>query len=99
MEPKVIHYLIHEKHCSDAQIESALRKITKYDDIYQEFLAWLEQRNYQTPTQVTVEGYSAQDIYDKANFLDGIGVYNLLVDLRDEPERVKQYIAEGFPRR
>ena len=99
MDSNLIHYLIHEKHCSDVQIGGILLKITKYDDIYREFLLWLSQRSYQMKSPIIVEGYSAQNIYDRANFLDGIGVYNFLVDLRDQPDQAKRYLEEGFPRR
>lgn len=99
MNQQLIKYLIREKHCPEQSMTDMILKITKYDDIYQEFLSWLGRRDYQTPNPVTVEGYSAQNIYDVANFLDGIGVYNFLVDLRDNPIQAKKYLEEGFPQK
>ena len=45
---------------------------------------------------VEVDGYRAQDIYEMAPMLDGIGVFNFLVTLRDDPEEGEKMIEEGF---
>ena len=46
--------------------------------------------------KLEVNGYTAGDICGMAPLLDGIGVYNFLVDLRDNPEAAQKAIDSGF---
>ncbi len=95
-EREIKEYLLQEKGRTEVVAEMMLEKIQRYDDILQEFLYWLHYRNYQSESTVSVAGYDARRIYEIAPVLDGIGVYNLLVDLRDDPEAVQAAIDQGF---
>lgn len=95
-EQKIWQYLVEEKGCTEAVAHLLLDKIVKYEDIRDEFLHWLETRDYMVESSVVVEGYNALAIIDRAPMLDGIGVFNMLVDLRDRPKEAKEVIAEGF---
>lgn len=96
METKIDNYLREEKQIDSELVrEMLIKKITKHDDILQEFMQWLEARNYEH-AQVVIDGYNAQKIYELAPQLDGIGVYNFLVTLRDEPQEAQAIIDEGF---
>lgn len=96
METKIDNYLREEKQIDSELVrEMLIKKITKYDDILQEFMQWLEVRSYEH-VQVVIDGYNAQKIYELAPQLDGIGVYNFLVTLRDEPQEAQAIINEGF---
>ncbi|MDR2344126.1 MAG: hypothetical protein LBD86_06320 [Spirochaetaceae bacterium] len=46
-----------------------------------------------------VEGYTAEMIARLAPFMDGVGVYNFLVTLRERPDNGKRIIVAGFPRK
>ncbi|MDR2546410.1 MAG: hypothetical protein LBC96_02730 [Lachnospiraceae bacterium] len=48
---------------------------------------------------VTIEGYTAAAISALAPFMDGVGVYNFMVTLRERPDNAKRIIAEGFVRK
>lgn len=93
---QVQDYLTREKHCVGLPAEQVMNKIIKYEDILEDFCHWLETRDYYNENAVVVDGYSAQAIVDLAPMLDGIGAFNFLVDLRDQPERAKRIIREGF---
>lgn len=95
-EQRIWQYLVEEKGCTEVVANLQLDKIVKYADIRDEFLHWLEKRDYIVEEPVVVEGYNALAIVDRAPMLDGIGVYNMLVDLREKPEVAKMVIAEGF---
>ncbi len=96
METKIDNYLREEKQIDSELVrEMLIKKITKYDDILQEFIQWLEARSYEH-ARVVIDGYNAQKIYELAPQLDGIGVYNFLVTLRDEPQEAQAIINEGF---
>lgn len=49
------------------------------------------------PAGVSVEGYTAKKISELAPFMNAVGIYNFLVLLREQPEKAKVYITEGFP--
>ena len=101
MKDSVMKYLIEEAKLSPKDVDTIFNKISKYPDIYDEFCAWLSTRDYSVikDSPIMVEGYSAKMIAEIAPFLQGIGIYNMLITLRDHPERGKEYIAKGFPKK
>lgn len=95
MEEKVERYLRDEKGVDSEVVRARLwKKVSKYDDILREFGEWLETREY--TSEVVVGGYDARKIYELVPMLNGIGVFNFLVDLRENPDQAKQTIADGF---
>lgn len=95
MEEKIEEYLRGERQVESEVVREKLRqKVMKYADIAQEFETWLAEREYRDG--VEVQGYSAKKISEIAPGLSGIGVYNFLVTLRDDPEEAKKIIDEGF---
>lgn len=97
MSGTIMKYLIDEKAMKPVVAERNLKKVTRYEDIAQEFEEWIKTRKYKGEGALRVEGYTAADICRMAPFMDGLGVFNFLVTLRDQPEKAKQYIAQGFP--
>lgn len=95
-EARIEKYLLEEKQAFGVVFVKLFSKITKYEDIAKEFCRWLEVRNYDYDNQIEIGGYSAKKIYEMAPILDGIGVYNFLVTLRDNPEEAARIINEGF---
>jgi len=96
MEEKVRNYLINEtQEKSEVVREMLTEKVLKYDDIAAEFGRWLETRSYEGG-ELKVGGYTAAEIYQMAPQLDGIGVYNFLVTLRDNPKLAEEIIRHGF---
>jgi len=95
MEEEIERYLREERGITSDVVRQRLReKVMKYDDIAGEFGRWLERREYKEG--VKIEGYTARGIYELAPKLDGIGVFNFLVTLRDDPEGARKIIQEGF---
>lgn len=95
-EQKIWQYLVGEKECTEAVANMVLDKIVKYEDIKQEFLHWLEKRDYMVDEPVVVEGYSALAIVDRIAALDGVGAFSLLVDLRDRPKEAREVLKNGL---
>lgn len=96
---KIINYLVDER---SQKYEVALKIVApleKHDDIRKELEEWIETRAYPTSNPITIEGYTARDISKLAPFMDGVGVYNFLVTLRERPDRAKSIIEAGFPRK
>ena len=96
---KIERYLLEERGAFGAVFVKLFSKITKYEDIEEEFCRWLDKRNYDFTNQMIVNGYSAKKIHEMAPFLEGIGIYNFLVTLRDNPEEAKRIIDKKFKRK
>ena len=92
-------YLLIEKEMSEVVAVRTEKKIMKYDDICNEFEFWIKNKTYNANNPLAIGGYTAQDIYSLAPFMDGLGVFNFMVTLRDDPVKAKEYIEGGFKRK
>ena len=93
------NYLITERNQKPEVAAKIALPFEKHDDIRAELEKWIERREYTQDKPLTVEGYTAEMISKLAPFMDGVGVYNFMVTLRERPDNGKRIIAEGFPRR
>ena len=96
---KIIEYLVNR--CNQRP-EVAVRiasSFEKHDDIRTELEMWIEEGEYSQENPLMIEGYTAVAISELATFMDGVGVYNFMVTLRERPETAKEIIAKGFPRK
>ena len=96
---KIINYLVNERNQKPEVANKIVLPLEKHDDIRGELERWIEQRNYTQDNPLTIEGYTAESISKLAPFMDGVGVYNFMVTLRERPDNAKRIIAEGFPRK
>jgi len=96
---KIVNYLVGERNQKPKVAEKVVASFEQHDDIRAELEKWIEQRNYQHDNPIVVEGYTAEAISKLATFMDGVGVYNFLVTLRERPENGKRIIVEGFKRK
>ena len=95
----IMEYLLKEKKMTEIVAKRTEEKISKYEDIRKEFESWITNKSYNTDSPLIIGGYSAQDISKLAPFMDGLGVFNFLVTLRDDPIKAKEYINSGFKRK
>jgi len=96
---KIVNYLVSERNQKQQVADKIASPFEKHDDIRAELENWIERREYPHDNPLTVEGYSAEMISKLAPFMDGVGVYNFMVTLRERPENGKRIIAEGFKRK
>ena len=75
-------------------IVEKMDKLKKNSDIEAEFEYWIQNKQYKN--DVSVEGYTASDIANMSHFLNGEGAFMLLIELRENPEKAKQKIRNGF---
>lgn len=92
---EIEEYLTKDPDSSLVVREMLLAKVTKYDDIAEGFAAWIKTQDY-SAAKVEVGEYTAEKIHELAPQLEGIGVFNFLVTLRDNPEEAKKNIESGF---
>jgi hypothetical protein len=96
---KIIEYLINaRKQKREVALKIAL-PFERHDDIRDELENWIDRQDYEQDSPLMIEGYTAEMISKLAPFMDGVGVYNFLVTLRERPENGKRIISEGFPRK
>lgn len=96
---QIVNYFIKEKNTTKVVANILTKNLVKYKDICEEFLYWIEKRDFNFANAVEIEGYTAKKINEIAPFLDGAGIYNFMVTLREEPEKAHEYIKNGFPRK
>jgi uncharacterized membrane protein len=94
-----MEYLLKEKQMTDIVAARTEKKVSKYDDIRKEFEYWIKNKTYITDNPLVVGAYTAKDIYNLAPFMDGLGVFNFMVTLREDPAKAKEYIDSGFKRK
>ena len=92
-------YLIEEKKMPAVVADRTISKLEQHPDISSELERWIAKRVYESDSPVSIEGYTAADIVKLAPFMDGVGVFTFLVSLREQPDRAKEQIAAGFPRK
>ena len=96
---KIINYLVNVRDQKQAVAEKIASPFDKHDDIRAELEQWIEYQEYPQDNPLTIESYTAEMISKLAPFMDGVGVYNFMVTLRERPDNGKRIIAEGFPRK
>lgn len=96
---KIINYLVNERTQKPEVAAKIAAPFKKHDDIRAELEIWIGQREYIQDNPLTIEGYTAEAISKLAPFMDGVGVYNFMVTLRERPDNAKRIIAERFPRK
>ena len=95
----IIDYLVGVRGQKPEVAAKIVSPLAKHDDIRAELETWIATREFPRDNPLTVGGYTAEAIFKLAPFMDGVGVYNFMVTLRERPENAKRIIAEGFPRR
>ena len=96
---KVINYLVNVRNQKQEVAVKIASPFGRHDDICTELEKWLERKEYAQDNPLTIEGYTAEMISKLAPFMDGVGVYNFMVTLRERPENGKRIIAERFKRK
>lgn len=95
---RIFEYLTETLHQTDRAAKRNYEKLTKYTDIREEFEIWIDSNEF-PKDGISINGYNALAISELAPFMNGVGVYNFLVTLRDNPEFAMQTILDGFPRK
>jgi hypothetical protein len=94
---KITNYLINTLERNPEVAAKVAEPLAKHDDIRAELERWIDRQAYPQENPLMVEGYSAEMIAKLAPFMNGVGVYNFMVTLREHPDEAKAIIAKGFP--
>ena len=96
---QIVNYLVNVRNQKPEVAHKIATSFEKHDDIRTELEKWIVQQEYIQENPLTIEGYTAEMISKLAPFMDGVGVYNFMVTLRERPDNGKRIIMEGFPRK
>jgi len=77
-------------------MKQKLSKLQQHTDISLEFEYWIKNGIYRIADCVSVNGYTAQKLSVLSEFVDGEAAFMLLIELRENPERAKRRVSEGF---
>ena len=94
---RITEYFVNEKGTTEVVAKVLRKSLVKYPDIETEFCYWLDNRSFDIPNALEIEGYTAKQISEIAPFIDASGVYQFMVTLRDNPKKAHDYIKNGFP--
>jgi hypothetical protein len=99
MMTRIKDYLINTKNMKPQMAEKISQPFEKHNDIRVELIQWIDTKTYPQENPITINGYTAEKISSLAPFMDGVGVYNFMITLRERPEKAEKIIANGFPRK
>ena len=90
-----------EKYYEENGVSSVLKtkrvaKFAENADIEREFERWIESKEYTVENPITIEGYTAKNLSEESQFLDGEGAFLMLIELRENPQKALKRIKNGF---
>lgn len=91
---KVIEQYYKGAHIMPFLLKKKMAAFERHPDIASEFEFWIINKQY--CNGVTVEGYTAKSIAELSPCMDGEGTFMLLIELRENLNKAKQRIADGF---
>ena len=77
-------------------LKQKMAKLKDNPDVAEEFKYWLINGCYKKDNAIRIEEYSAKDIAAMSPYMDGEGAFMLLIELRENPEKAKSRISDGF---
>ena len=96
---KIYNYLVNIRKVKTEAAKRICTPLDKHEDIRVELERWIDTQEFQNDNPIIINGYTAEKISALAPFMDGVGVYNFMVTLRERPENAEKIIADGFPRK
>ena len=77
-------------------VEQKIAAFSRHSDIAEEFEQWITNKTYKAQDAVTIDGYTAKKLSELSEYLDGDGAFVLLIELREQPEKARKRITNGF---
>lgn len=90
----VVEYLEVEQKLNNKEALRLYEELQKYDDILNEFLLSIQQKNYDLKNPISINDYSAKKIFELNPNLKPYEIYLLMKGLRDEPEKTEAIIKD-----
>ena len=104
---EIVDYLKNELKMSQELANGQMQRFKHNEDIFDEFKYWfynykIGNKNtisFEVENPVEIQGYTSSILYQKfGDRLHDIGIYNLLISLRENPKETLDLIKRGLPR-
>ena len=104
---EIVDYLKNELKMSQELANGQMQRFKHNEDIFDEFKYWfynykIGNKNtisFEVENPVEIQGYTSSILYEKfGDRLHDIGIYNLLISLRENPKETLDLIKRGLPR-
>lgn len=104
---EIVDYLKNELKMSQELANEQMQRFERNEDIFDEFKYWFynyknDNKNtisFEVENPVEIQGYTASILYQKfGDRLRGIGIYNVLISLRENTEKMLDLIKRDLPR-
>lgn len=107
-DEEIIRYLKEVCKMTDELVQEQIERFKQHNDIYQEFkYAYFNIKNHNNTADllcfavnepITEQGYTAYSLYHRfGGSIMPIGIFNLLISLREDKEETLDYIKLGLP--
>ena len=105
---EIVDYMKNSLEMSQELADRQMELFKRNKDIFDEFKYWFynfknghnDASNFVVENPVEVQGYTAYILYQKfGDRLRGIGIFNLLISLRENPEEALDLIKRDLPRK
>ena len=93
---KIIKQFYTDNNTPKILLDQKVSKFGKHPDIADEFEYWIKNNSYKMDNPVSVEGYTAKELFDKSEYLNGEGAFMMLIELRENPTKALKSITEGL---
>ena len=77
-------------------LKRKMDKFNQHPDVSAEFEYWIENKTYKSNGCISVEGYTALILAEQFKLLNGEGVFMLLIELKENPQKAMGKIENGF---
>ena len=104
---EIVDYLKNELKMSQELANGQMQRFKHNEDIFDEFKYWfynykIGNKNtisFEVENPVEIQGYTSSILYEKfGDRLHDIGIYYLLISLRENPKETLDLIKRGLPR-
>jgi hypothetical protein len=92
----ITEYIVNALNNSEEYAKKAYEKLSKYEDIRNEFYYYVMNEEFPKEQAISVEGYTAENLCETTR-LNPLGAYNYLIYLREEPEEALEELKKGLP--
>jgi hypothetical protein len=96
---KILSYLTEARNVKPEVAKKICAAFERHDDIRTELESWIDTKAFPQDSPMIINGYTAEKVAGLAPFMDGVGVYNFMITLRERPDNAEKIIAAGFPRK
>lgn len=76
--------------------EQKLRKLERNQDIADELAFWITNREFKEQDAVEVRGYTAKQLAEMSEYLNGEGAFMMLIALRETPKSALADLKDGL---